>query len=326
MKSIARFCLLSLFLLLAAGCAITPPHPQSFSFAVTGDTPYTATEEVDMEWMIEDLGHLDLAFIVHVGDFKAGSNSPCTDALFDQRKRQFDKSAHPFIYVPGDNDWVDCRRSNNGGADALERLQRLREVFFAKPRSLGKTTLPLDQPDEECIGQAGKKSCSRYSENAMWERGGVVFATLNIQGSNNNLGFDAASDAEFALRENANEAWMQRAFARANQPGMHGLVLLLQANPGFEEKMENVRKSGFRQFLEAFSREAGAFAKPVLFVHGDTHLYRIDAPLRNPLDGKRIANATRLETYGSPVTGWVKVTVDQNHPALFRIQSGGTYP
>lgn len=47
-----------------SGCAITPAHPDACSFAVMGDTPYSAIEERRMMWMIDDLNQLDLAFVV----------------------------------------------------------------------------------------------------------------------------------------------------------------------------------------------------------------------------------------------------------------------
>jgi hypothetical protein len=49
---------------LRSGCAITPAHPDAYSFAVMGDTPYSAVEERRMMWMIDDLNQLDLDFVV----------------------------------------------------------------------------------------------------------------------------------------------------------------------------------------------------------------------------------------------------------------------
>ena len=132
-----------LLAILLAACAVKPLHRDTFSFAVLGDTPYTETEEQNMEWMIDDLNKLDLAFVVHVGDFKAGGDSPCSDAVFEKRKLQFNKSAHPFIYTPGDNDWTDCRRESNGALDPLERLNKLRETFFSSAYALGARPLPV---------------------------------------------------------------------------------------------------------------------------------------------------------------------------------------
>ena len=59
--------------------------------------------------------------------------------------------------------------------------------------------------------------------------------------------------------------------------------------------------------------------RPVLFVHGDTHTYRVDRPFRDE-KGDRVPNLTRLEVYGSPQVGWVRVTVDPNDSDLFRFE------
>ena len=106
-------------------------------FGVMGDTPYSDREEAHVTTMLERMGAEPLAFIVHVGDIKAGSNSPCTDALFERRRAQLDRSKHALVYTPGDNEWTDCRRASNGGMDPLERLAKLRQVFFADRMSLG---------------------------------------------------------------------------------------------------------------------------------------------------------------------------------------------
>jgi hypothetical protein len=55
---------------------------------------------------------------------------------------QFNK---PVFYIPGDNEWTDFRRTNNGGYDPIERLAHLRKVMIPTTRSLGKTTLELTQ-------------------------------------------------------------------------------------------------------------------------------------------------------------------------------------
>src|SRR5262245_36166191 len=124
--------------LLLAQCALRPEGPGAFSFAVMGDAPYTDAEEPVFLAMLDRIGEEKLEFVVHVGDFEEGSNSRCTDELFFKRKAQFDASAHPFVFTPGDNDWTDCRRKTNGSDDPIERLQRIREIFFSEGFSLGR--------------------------------------------------------------------------------------------------------------------------------------------------------------------------------------------
>jgi hypothetical protein len=47
----------------------------------------------------------------------------------------------------------------------------------------------------------------------------------------------------------------------------------------------------------------------VLLVHGDTHDQRVDQPLVDA-SGRPYPNFTRLETFGSPRIGWVRVVID----------------
>jgi hypothetical protein len=63
--------------------------------------------------------------------------------------------------------------------------------------------------------------------------------------------------------------------------------------------------------------EVVTFGKPVLFVHGETHVFRVDKPLFNTKNGRAIENFTRLEVFGSPDVHWVRIIVDPNNPNLF---------
>jgi len=299
-----------------AGCAAKPPHPDSFAFAVVGDAPYNHREEMEFDALLARLGGEPLAFVVHVGDFKAGGDAPCTDALYRERRARLDASAHALVLTPGDNDWTDCRRESNGRMDPLERLARLREVFFADAWSLGRARMPL-AVQEACAERSGVACrCPGLPENRSWTRGGVVFATVHVVGSNDNRGFDAASDAEQACRAAANHAWIAQAVRLAESPSRRGLVLFAQANP-FVGSRDRVYEGLVTQVAAAARR----LAKPVLFVHGDTHTYRFDQPFRDA-SGAPIANLWRLESHGSPQVGWVRVVADPNEPALFRVEPG----
>lgn len=298
------------FLLLASlalsSCALRAPSPEAFSFAAMGDTPYSDAEETHFLEMMKRVDAAPVEFVIHVGDIKNGA-SPCTDTLFAARKAQFDASAHPFIYAPGDNEWTDCRRPKAGRGDPLERLAKLREVFFSQPQSLGRTRIATDMQGDR------QGTCTAYPENRAWTRGGVRFVTLNIPGSDNNVGFDAASDAEAVCRDAANSRWLERAVTAAESPGMRGLVVAIQADPW------DTKKPVFKDFLGQLQAAALRMRKPVLFVHGDSHIYRFDTPFKGA-NGEPILNLQRLEVYGSPAVGWVSVNVDPAGPELFRVE------
>jgi hypothetical protein len=305
--------LAAVLLLALTGCATQPPQPPAFAFAVMGDTPYTAAEERKFVSMIASLDAEPLAFVIHVGDIKGGE--PCTDELYLRRRAQFDRSAHPFFYTPGDNEWTDCRGVQRAPRDPIERLQRIREIFFADDRSLGRRRLAADS-QRECIAPVLPEcGCAAHPENRAWTIAPVHFVTLDVAGSDNNEGYDAANDREARCRNEANRQWLERAVAASESPDVRALVVMVQANPWFIIRREGV----FDGFLAALRAAAARLRKPLLLVHGDTHMYRADRPFVDGL-GEPLPFLSRLETYGSPFVGWVRVTVDPSNPDLFSFE------
>lgn len=293
--------------LLLASCAAPAPGPDAFVFGVLGDAPYSDAEEPKFLEMMRRIDGEPLAFLVHIGDFKAGSGSPCTDALFERRRAQLDASAHPLVLTPGDNDWTDCRRKSNGGFDPIERLARLRQLFFADRQSLGRHRIETLAQDQCLAPPVAGCGCAAHPENRQWTYSGVRFVTLNIPGSDNNVGFDPANDEEARCRNEANRQWLERAVRESASPQTRALVVATQADPWA------TRKPVYRDFLRQMEDAARELAKPVLFVHGDSHTYRADTPFAT-------ANPQRLETFGSPFVGWVKVTVDPQSTGIFRFE------
>jgi hypothetical protein len=274
----------------------------AYSFAIIGDAPYSRSQEWKFLELIDNLNRERLAFVVHVGDFKDGS-SACDDAIYAERRRWFDAFEQPLIYTPGDNEWTDCYRKSAGGFDPLLRLDKLRSTFgLREPESLGKRRIALERQT-----QAG------YPENARWRHRNGLFATLNVQGSNNgyalsNSPYREATDAEFARRSAANHAWMREAAKLAAADNSIGIVFFaMQGDP-------LVGASGFTDFLEVLRALARESPKPIVVIHGDTHVFHHDQPFRDPSTGARIVNLWRIETWGDPWTGWVKVTVTPDAP------------
>lgn len=304
--------------LLLAGCATADEkRAGAWSFGIIGDTPYNATEEAELELVIDDINREDLDFLVHVGDIKRGSGSRCSDELFEQRKTVFQRIRHPFVLIPGDNEWTDCYRASAGGYDPLERLAALRRIFHAGERSLGARTMALER-------QSSDPRFGEYRENVRWIFGNILFAGINVPGSNNNLGRTSAMDAEHSRRMAANFAWLDAAFQIAAEKKLAAVVILTQANPGLDwlGKALVGRPDGYTELRAALAAHAQRSGRPVLFVHGDTHYYRVDHPLTDSASGKTIDNFMRLETFGSPHTNWVKVSVGASDTRLFSIRPG----
>jgi len=224
----------------------------------------------------------------------------------------------PLIYTPGDNEWTDCHRILAGRYNPIERLERLRQIFFPGASSLGRNPIALTRQGDLPEMQPHH---APYVENAMWDRAGVQFATLHVVGSGNNFNHHLPDRGEYMQRNAANLAWIDRVFARAAQTNAGAVVLFMHADPLFEATGD--RRIGFVDTLGAFARHAQAFRRPILLVHGDNHTFRVDRPLRaDPIRhrGPVLRNFTRLEVFGSPETRGVIVTVSPDEQTPFRIR------
>ena len=126
-------------------------------------------------------------------------------------------------------------------------------------------------------------------------------------------------------RDAANTQWLRDSFALAKSRGLRGLMVVIQADMGFDlpetetfNERTNSGFDGYTAFLDALVAETRAFDGQVVLVHGDTHFFKMDKPLVD--QAHLVPNLTRLETFGSPNVHWVKVTVDPHSRNLFRFE------
>ncbi|HEY3000773.1 MAG TPA: hypothetical protein VGJ44_00360, partial [Kribbellaceae bacterium] len=185
---------------------------ETYAIAVIGDVPYGG---MLIEHFPAFIGQInadpDVRMVTHLGDIKNGS-SVCSDEYFNLIRDDSALFRRPLVYTPGDNEWTDCHRVNNGAYDPLERLAKLRSTFFADPgTTLGRQKVAVTAQDG-------------YPENVRYTRNGISFAALNIPGSNNStlpwsgLGYTAPTAeqlAEVSGRTAADLALLDDVFAQA---------------------------------------------------------------------------------------------------------------
>ena len=306
---------------------------EAFEVGLIGDLPYGQPADTWAQ-LQADVDHSHVAFSVHVGDFKSGG-TVCSDEAFASILTDFESSLKPLFYTPGDNEWTDCHRESNGSYDPLERLAQVRQMFTAGARSFGLNRWPLKRQSED------------FAENISWAYGGVQFAAVHVVGSNNNAERTngTGDDDEFMARDAANREWLSEVFASAKEDAAAGLMLIIHANPGSSVTGNNWRFNdidsayllddngelllkddetpyinGFAPWMQLLRQEVLDYGRPVVLVHGDSHFYRIDKPMRATTEsGQRtIEHFTRLEVPGDQIVDWVRVTVDPNDPAVFR--------
>ncbi len=282
-------------------------HAAPFSFAAIGDVPYGPPEELAS--LVARINRLPVSFTIHVGDIKSGG-SVCNDEAFLTVRELFNRFEQPLVYTPGDNEWTDCHRKSCGAYDPLERLEKIRQLFFAGDESLGKNTMRLSS-------QASETRFARYVENRRWSQGRVTFSTIHLVGSNNNLQPELPSSSEFAARDEANSAWLRTTFRLARERKDVAVVLAMQADTFVGEPGP---ASGFTHWLTALRDEVARWGKPVLLIQGDTHVFRLDHPLKDR-DGKVMAQLLRVVVPGEREADPLMIDVDDSQPdQIFRVR------
>lgn len=305
-----------------------------FSFAVIGDGPYGDEKEAAFDRVINAINRdHEVKFAIHVGDIKSGGTK-CTDERLQRRFNQLQQITTALIYTPGDNEWTDCHRANNGRRNPLERLAFLRQLFFPNPGlSTGQNPRPV-------LSQSTVAGYEQFVENALLMTGRIVVSTIHIVGSNNNLnpwsGIDASDSVtnprqdrlnEFSQRNAASLSWLEKTFELATSRSAAGILIAIHADPNFQLPFDDPGRAGFNDFLSKLFELSLEFDRPVALVHGDSHVFRIDRPrlvpwyanadAANSGDNVQIPKLTRMEVFGDSELHWVKVIVDPRSSEVF---------
>jgi hypothetical protein len=160
------------------------------------------------------------AFVVVTGI--KGNNEPCSDKLYQQRRALIDDAKRPMMVLPAGSDWTECRNSA-GRSNAIERLNRVRELFYGEPNSLGVRKLPVTR-------LSMSPRFRSYAENAHWSVGKVLYATVNLPANNNHYVLEAGRNSEYEDRLVANRFWLNRLFAIAKRDKLGAVVLFSEGD------------------------------------------------------------------------------------------------
>jgi hypothetical protein len=161
-----------------------------------------------------------LSFVVVTGIKAAGE--PCGDKLYQERRELVEKARRPVIVLPAGSDWTECRNSA-GRTNAIERLNRLRELFHGDPQSLGAKKLALTR-------LSTSPRFRSYAENAHWTVDSVLYATVNLPANNNHYLAAAGRNSEYEDRLVATRFWLNRLFALARGDKVDAIVLFTEGD------------------------------------------------------------------------------------------------
>jgi hypothetical protein len=212
MRFRVRLTALALACCAASWCAADEaPH----RFALIGHAGGKPDGDSRLKEAIDETDEKSTAFLVVTGI--KGEREPCSDKLYQARHDLIDDAHRPVVVVPAGSDWTACMNSA-GRSNAIERLNRLREVLYGEPGALGTGKLALTR-------QSSSPRFRSYAENAHWSVGKVLYATLNLPANNNHYLTEAGRNSEYEDRLVANRFWLNRLFAIARRDKLDAVVL-----------------------------------------------------------------------------------------------------
>jgi hypothetical protein len=274
--------------------------------------PYRPDDVAKVDRLIAAINRLKPEFSIHVGDIKPGS-APCEKGALEKAFAQINTLAQPVVYSIGDNEWTDCHRSVKSLRPS-ESLGEVRKLAFSRPGwSLGKRPMKV-RSQANLMPQF-----ATFVENQRFSKKGVVFIIPHVVGSQNGLDSpDPAAVQEFTARSAANVAWINDGFRVAAQTGARAVVIAFQANPYNRPKgQDSGIGRGFIATVEAITKGARAFGKPVLVVHGDNHVLELESFKDAAQEPKAVQNTLRLQLFGDDLVHAMRIVVDPDTPGVF---------
>ena len=282
------------------------------TLAVIGDSPYGASPTDTAEftkypsYIAAINSDKDVSMVLHTGDIHSGKQY-CTEDYNKSIFNQFSSSETPLIYIPGDNEWLDCQKVNQGGGttnsyqlgDPYKNLDIVRSLFFSQPgKTLGKVAMSVNSQATQF--DTAFPADKAYVENVWFEKSNVLIGTINLPGGGNNgasylttsknyaaikTGLTSITDQtkqqEIDNRTGAALRWMDTIFAKAKANNNSAILIMVQGDMwDLDSKyMSDQSLTEWKQYIDKLAVLTKDFGKPVLLTHNDSHFYRFDNPL-----------------------------------------------
>ena len=210
------------------------------TFSVIADVPYVESELAVLAQHVTNHNRYSPSdFFVHLGDI-VGSSGPCVESAYQDVANVLLDLAVPAFIIPGDNEWNDC--------DDPDEAWDFWETYFS-------------EFEGNFCGAPPVQAQLVRPENFAFVDRGVLFIGINLVGGSTPPGGWTS-----LLQQDAD--WVSSQLA-TQQGSVRAAVIFSQAGPG---------QSKHATFFDQFVPAATSFAKPILFLHGDGHSWRMDRP------------------------------------------------
>ena len=245
--------------------------PSPFTFRGMGDVPYSSGVYDDLAADLAAVSSGD-EFFIHVGDIKSGSTS-CSQSVYNNVSDLLKTSLIPVFIVPGDNEWNDCPNPDTAWKHWEKHFTHFEDNWDHGFHVTRHSVRP---------------------ENFAFVENGVLFIGINL------VGGDVHDAAEWTQRMTEDANWVNQNFnAFGNQ---------VTTSVVFGHAFPDPNGGAREQFAQDFVAASQAFDKPILYLMGDKHNWKMDTPYDDAPKVTRI-----IVDKGVPSIR-VTVTHDVNNP------------
>ncbi len=228
-------------------------------FSITGDAPYdllgntTLTERLESH-VIENNEQSYADFLMHVGDIRPGPDTTnpldvCSIGYYTRAKQALDLSTKDAYILIGDNEWNDC-------PTPFSALTNWNNTFLSFNQGF-KNKFQVNE-------QVGRPENISYISNS------VLFITINQVG-----GAMAMQDINnWAQRMTDNANWITENITKYKN-FVQTCVIYAHSRPNYNNHITGL---GNPVLYDPIQNAVGFFAKPVLYIQGDDHVFNWTQP------------------------------------------------
>jgi len=272
MKSIAAIILMVAVNGLFFFCTSAIAQDAVLTFSVMGDVPYSSSGDATLQKQITDHNKYSPSeFMVHVGDIKPGGGG-CPESVYQKVAGYLLNLKVPTLIIPGDNEWTGCSNWDQAWSFWETHFMSFEQNFCCAPSVDRQNVRP---------------------ENFAWIKKGVLLIGINMPGGNKKN----PSLWDQRLQENAD--WVVQQL-QDHVGEVRGAVIFAHSMKRTQDPI----------FFDQFQPAAAAFAKPILYIHGNDHSWKTDKPFPQQ-------NITRVCVDEGGKALPVQVTVTLNTQSMF---------
>ena len=265
--------------------------------AITGDSPYSTTQLAQWPTLIDGINSdPDVGLVVHLpGTSTRGRCSPPTSGT--RRSTTCSKPSPTRSST---------RPVTTSGRTATGR----RKARRIRSRSWRRSARSSSRSRERRLGGVPKQvTWAAFPENVMWAQSNVVFATIDLPGSNNDLVPWYSGRQPGRRRDAAPGA--RGGDANRRRPRLApGRVLARQGGAGLRNRdrhasghVEQRTTPGRLRCARRSPRSPPSSASPSLLLEGDSHMFTADHPIATAPNVTRIVISRKLGIGTRPTSG-----------------------